>query len=54
VKAWNDARAKLVPAPADYPWSSYRDYIGQRKAPDWLSRDFILSYFDGNLSKAQS
>jgi len=49
----NPVRAKLVPAPADYPWSSYRDYIGQRKAPDWLFRELILGYFGGNLSKAQ-
>jgi hypothetical protein len=49
----NPVRAKIVQAPVEYPWSSYRDYIGMRQAPDWLCRDFILSCFDANLPKAQ-
>jgi hypothetical protein len=34
-----------VERPEDYRWSSYRDYIGQGQAIEWLKTDFILSYF---------
>ena len=49
----NPVRAKIVQAPEEYPWSSYRDYIGMRHAPGWLYRDFILGCFDANLPRAQ-
>jgi len=38
----NPVRAKMVARPEDYPWSSYRGYIGEGKAPEWLNREFIL------------
>ncbi len=48
----NPVRAKIVQAPEEYPWSSYRDYIGMRHAPDWLYRDFILGCFDAKNMRA--
>jgi putative transposase len=38
----NPLQAGLVTRLADYPWSSYPAYIGQVKAPAWLSTDYIL------------
>lgn len=35
----------MVAKPEGYQWSSYRSYIGQNKAPDWLKTEFILVYF---------
>ena len=42
----NPVRAGMVKTPKEYEWSSCRYYTVRRKAPDWLQRDFILSYFD--------
>lgn len=41
----NPVRAGIVKRPEDYPWSSYRGYIGQSQAAEWLKADFILGYF---------
>jgi len=41
----NPVRAGMRPRPEEYRWSSFRSYIGERKAPEWLYRDFILDYF---------
>jgi putative transposase len=49
----NPVRAKLVEIPEKYDWSSYKFYIGKQKPPEWLNRDFILSYFGTNVSDAQ-
>jgi REP-associated tyrosine transposase len=49
----NPVRAKLVETPEKYEWSSYNFFIGRKKAPDWLHRDFILSYFGNKVSSAQ-
>ena len=46
----NPVRAGMVAKPEEYPWSSYRSYIGQNKAPDWLKTDFILGYFGDKTS----
>jgi len=43
----NPVRARMVSKPEDYPWSSYPCYIGLKEPPQWLRRDFILSYFSG-------
>ena len=43
-------RAGMVKAPEGYEWSSCRYYTVQRKAPVRLQRDFILSYFDKELT----
>jgi putative transposase len=49
----NPVRAKMVAKLQDYRWSSYLDYIGRRKPPAWLKRDFILGYFGKKTSIAQ-
>lgn len=41
----NPIRVGLVEKPEDYPWSSYRSYIGQSPAAEWLKTEFIPSYF---------
>jgi len=41
----NPVKAGIAEKPEDYIWSSYQDYIGTRKSPEWLVQDFILSYF---------
>lgn len=49
----NPVRADMVERPEEYTWSSLRDYIGARKPPEWLHRDFILGYFGNNFSVAE-
>ena len=50
----NPVRAGLATRPEGYPWSSYRDYIGRRKAAaPWLERHLILGLFGKNISGAQ-
>ena len=49
----NPVRAKLVEAPEDYIWSSYNFYIGKKKSPQWLRREFILGYFDNKAHASQ-
>ena len=46
----NPVRAKSVETPDKYEWSSYNSYIGEEKAPNWLQRDFILSYFGDKVT----
>ena len=41
----NPLRAGIVKRLADYPWSSYLAYAYDRKAPQWLSTDLILSQY---------
>ena len=49
----NPVRAKIVETPEAYDWSSYNFYIGRKKTPEWLHRDFILGYFGTKVSIAQ-
>ena len=49
----NPVRAKMVKTPEEYEWSSYKFYIGKEKPPEWLNRNFILSYFGKKVSMAQ-
>jgi REP element-mobilizing transposase RayT len=48
----NPVRAWIVKTPEEYKWSSFRYYISNGKAPKWLKRDFILSYFGGKPTSA--
>lgn len=41
----NPVRAGMVTKPEEYRWSSFIDYAGDRKAPDWLTTKLILGYF---------
>lgn len=49
----NPVRADMVKLPEEYEWSSYAYYIGKKKSPEWLRRDFILGYFGRNFSESQ-
>ena len=49
----NPVRAEMVRTPEEYEWSSYQFYIGKKKPPEWLYRDFILGYFGNKVSIAQ-
>ncbi|OGR23968.1 MAG: hypothetical protein A2X83_01775 [Desulfuromonadales bacterium GWD2_54_10] len=35
----------MVSRPAEYRWSSYSDYVDERKSPDWLTTGLVLGYF---------
>jgi putative transposase len=49
----NPVRAEMVATPEEYDWSSYQYYIGRKKPPEWLTREFILGYFNKKVSTAQ-
>ena len=48
----NPVRAKVVEGPAEYPWSSYREFIGKDKASPWLERGLVLSQFGRKKKQA--
>lgn len=48
----NPVRAGMEQTPNEYEWSSSRYYTTKKKAPQWLERDFILSYFAKKPSTA--
>jgi hypothetical protein len=35
----NPLRANMVEQLVSHPWSSYPDFVGKAKAPDWFERD---------------
>ncbi len=41
----NPLRAGIVERLIDYPWSSYPAYAYNRRCPDWLKTDLLLSQF---------
>jgi len=41
----NPVRSNMVAKPEEYRWSSYSEYIGKRKRPEWLVTSFILDNF---------
>ncbi len=49
----NPVRAKMVKAPEEWNWSSYRATAGLDKAPSFLPTDWILSQFADEREKAQ-
>jgi REP element-mobilizing transposase RayT len=46
----NPVRAGMVERPEEYPWSSYRSYIGKNRVPEWQKTEFILGYFSSGPS----
>ena len=48
----NPVKARIVPRPADYSWSSHRAYLGVHCVP-WLTTDFGLSLFSSDLAQAR-
>jgi putative transposase len=49
----NPVRAKLVPHPRQWAWSSYRATVGEMQAPSWLTMDWILGQFGQRVGPAQ-
>lgn len=49
----NPVRAGMVERPEEYPWSSYCDYIGERKSHEWLKTGLILGYFGREAAGAE-
>jgi putative transposase len=49
----NPVRVGAVESPGDYHWSSYSGYVGRKKPPAWLARNFILGYFGSKETRAQ-
>ena len=47
----NPVRAGMVKIPSEYPWSSYRSFIGKDKKPDWLTTELVLGGFGGEGRK---
>ena len=47
----NPVRAGLVKSPLEYPWSSYRYFIGKDKRPGWLTTELVLGDFGGEGRK---
>lgn len=47
----NPVRAGVARRPEEYPWSSYKAYLGEVVIP-WLSRDWVLSQFSSRKSLA--
>jgi len=41
----NPVRAKMVPRPSDWPWSSYAATAGEQPAPSFLSTEWLLAQF---------
>ena len=41
----NPVRAGMVKHMDKWPWSSYREMIGKRSAPDWLETTWLLAQF---------
>jgi REP element-mobilizing transposase RayT len=50
----NPVRALIVQRPEGYAWSSYRDYLGMRKAPAWLDWETVVGQLGKDRSRAQS
>lgn len=49
----NPVRAAIVKRPEDYPWSSYRIYIGKEKGFQFLETNTVLAYFGKDRGKAR-
>jgi len=47
----NPVRAGLVKTPSEYPWSSYRYFIGKDRRPEWLTTELVLGDFGGEERK---
>ena len=42
----NPVRTRIVQRVGNWFWSSYRDMLGERSAPEWLENDWLLSRFN--------
>jgi putative transposase len=44
---FNPVRTGMVKTPLEYPWSSYRYFVGRDKKPKWSTTEFVLGDFGG-------
>jgi len=49
----NPVRARIVEIPEDWKWSSYSATVGIKKAPEYLTVDWILGQFGDKKRKAK-
>jgi putative transposase len=49
----NPVRAKMVPVPAKFPWSSYSAFIGKSETAPFLETDWLLSNFGKSKKEAR-
>lgn len=49
----NPVRARMVADPAEYPWSSYRAFVGMEPPPACLHTNKILGQFSNKLAAAR-
>ena len=49
----NPVRAHMVKDPLLYPWSSYKDYAGERTEWDWVKTQWILGQISRNEKRAR-
>jgi REP element-mobilizing transposase RayT len=49
----NPVRAGITESVEDYPWSSYRAYLGAEKLP-WLTTDWVLAQFSSRQRTARN
>jgi hypothetical protein len=49
----NPVRAHMVKDPLLYPWSSYKDYAGDRKGWNWVRTEWILGQISRNEKRAR-
>jgi len=50
----NPSRAHMSERPDDWPWSSYKATAGLKIVPEYLTTDWILSFFSKNKTEAQN
>jgi putative transposase len=50
----NPVRARMVPRPEEYLWSSYRATAGYDASPPWLASDSVLQHFAPDHAQAQA
>ncbi len=48
----NPVRARMVPKPQDWAWSSYRAHLGQAPVPAWLDTAGLHGYLLGRPAKS--
>jgi putative transposase len=49
----NPVRAHMVKDPLLYPWSSYKDYAGERRGWNWVKTEWILGQISRNEKRAR-
>ena len=49
----NPVRAKMISKPEEWKWSSYRYTAGMKKAPGFLTMDWIIAHFSRKKAEAQ-